>query len=106
MPPHPPMCGVAILSTLQSDPVQTHVGLGRKVYAMTDNAIDFPPNMRTENAARYVGLSRSKLEKLRVEGEGPRYSKLGRTVLYRRASLDEWLLQNERTNTSACPEAA
>ena len=40
--------------------------------------------LNTEDAAAYVGLSASTMEKLRVSGEGPRYAKLGRLVRYER----------------------
>lgn len=54
----------------------------------------------TEGAAGYLGVSRQLLELLRVDGDGPRYAKLGRLVRYRRAALDEWLVERERAHTS------
>jgi hypothetical protein len=54
----------------------------------------------TEGAAEYLGVSRQLLELMRVSGGGPRYAKLGRLVRYRRPSLDEWLIERERTHTS------
>ena len=60
-----------------------------------------PEVFDTDGAARYVGgLSRQLMELYRVNGGGPRYVKLGRLVRYRRAALDEWLVENERAHTS------
>jgi excisionase family DNA binding protein len=42
-------------------------------------------------AAQYLGLSKSTLEKMRVEGRGPRYLKLGARCFYRRTDLDAYL---------------
>ena len=54
----------------------------------------------TEGAADYLCVSRQLLELLRVDGGGPRFAKLGRLVRYRRAALDEWVVQHERAHTS------
>jgi excisionase family DNA binding protein len=54
----------------------------------------------TDGAASYLGVSRQLLELMRVNGGGPRYVKLGRLVRYRRATLDEWLIERERAHTS------
>lgn len=62
--------------------------------------LQFPPNMRTSQAAEYLDVSESLLEKFRVFGGGPRYAKVGRSVIYRRAALDEWLVASEVCNTS------
>lgn len=42
-------------------------------------------------AAKYLGLSKSTLEKMRIEGRGPRYLKLGGRCFYRRTDLDAYL---------------
>jgi len=56
--------------------------------------------LRTDRAAAYLGLSTSTLEKLRLTGGGPEYIKLGRTVVYDPASLDEFVAANRRKSTS------
>jgi predicted DNA-binding transcriptional regulator AlpA len=56
--------------------------------------------LRTKEAAFYVGLSASTMEKRRVYGNGPRYTKLGRVVVYDTADLDAWVSANTRTSTS------
>jgi len=42
-------------------------------------------------AAAYLGLSVSTLEKMRMEGRGPRYLKLGGRCFYRRTDLDAYM---------------
>lgn len=54
----------------------------------------------TQAAADYLLVSPALLEYYRVRGGGPRYSKLGRLVRYRRAALEEWLQARERSSTS------
>lgn len=44
-----------------------------------------------QEAAPQVGLAVSTLQKLRVNGGGPRFLKLGRSVRYREEDLTEWL---------------
>jgi excisionase family DNA binding protein len=67
-------------------------------------------SMRVEQAAEYLGLSKSTLNKLRCFGGGPRYYKLGRPVVYDVADLDAWKTERARTSTwgaanSNTPEA-
>jgi hypothetical protein len=57
-------------------------------------------NLSTIEAARYLGLSISFLNKLRSGGGGPRYAKVGRRVIYPRVDLDLWLASRERQSTS------
>lgn len=57
--------------------------------------------LRTPLAARYVGLARSTLEKMRLTGAGPIFIKAGpRIVVYRRCDLDAWLDARRHTSTS------
>jgi predicted DNA-binding transcriptional regulator AlpA len=51
-------------------------------------------------AARRVGLSESTLAKLRLNGNGPIYCKLGRRVVYRTADLEQWLQSRTTRDTS------
>ena len=52
-----------------------------------------PPTIlfRTEAAAQYIQLSRSTLEKMRCNGKGPKYLKVGGRVLYRQSDLEQYL---------------
>jgi predicted DNA-binding transcriptional regulator AlpA len=57
--------------------------------------------LRTPEAAHYVGLSASTLEKFRLTGNGPPYQKAGRKiVVYRTEDLDAWLASGRRKSTS------
>ena len=51
-------------------------------------------------AARYVGLSQSALDKARLTGDGPTFLKLCRRVVYDTADLDQWLASKRRKSTS------
>ncbi|MBA2130737.1 MULTISPECIES: helix-turn-helix domain-containing protein [Stenotrophomonas] len=52
-----------------------------------------PPaeKLSTAHAAARLGLSKSTLEKMRCEGRGPRYLKVGKRCFYRPADLDAYL---------------
>ena len=57
--------------------------------------------LRTPQAAAYVGLSASTLEKLRLTGDGPVFQKAGpKIVIYRPEDLDAWLDSHRRRSTS------
>ena len=58
------------------------------------------PKLRTDAAARYVGLGRSTLEKMRTLGGGPAYVKLGKSVVYDPNDLDSWIASNRRRSTT------
>ncbi len=47
--------------------------------------------LTTSEAARYLGLSASTLNRWRCYGTGPKYLKLGRAVRYRADELDAFL---------------
>jgi predicted DNA-binding transcriptional regulator AlpA len=61
---------------------------------------DMPKVVTARVAARYVGLSESTLAKLRLNGNGPLYCKLGRRVVYRPTDLDQWLQSRTARDTS------
>ncbi|WP_075575133.1 helix-turn-helix transcriptional regulator [Lysobacter antibioticus] len=42
-------------------------------------------------AARYLGIAKSTLDKMRSDGRGPRYLRLGTRVFYRPKDLDEYV---------------
>jgi predicted DNA-binding transcriptional regulator AlpA len=57
--------------------------------------------LRTPQAAEYVGLSASTLEKYRLYGTGPPYQKAGgKIIVYRPEDLDAWLNARRRRSTS------
>ncbi len=53
-------------------------------------------NLRVRQAADYVGLSKSALDKFRCYGGGPVYVKLGASVIYSSDDLDAWIAKNRR----------
>jgi predicted DNA-binding transcriptional regulator AlpA len=61
---------------------------------------ELPKVVTAKTAARYVGLSESTLAKLRLNGNGPIYCKLGRRVVYRPIDLDLWLQSRTVRDTS------
>nr|WP_321256880.1 helix-turn-helix domain-containing protein [uncultured Pseudodesulfovibrio sp.] len=48
--------------------------------------------LNTIKAAKYLGLCPGTLEVWRCHGRGPRYSKLGRRVMYEQTDLDQFVL--------------
>ena len=56
--------------------------------------------LSTRQAALLLGLSPRTLERYRVTGDGPVFSKLGRRVCYARADIDGWASGRRRRSTS------
>ncbi len=56
--------------------------------------------LSVQEAARFLGLSVSTLNKMRLNGTGSRYLKLGRRVLYDIRDLQEWAAERTRSHTS------
>lgn len=54
----------------------------------------------TAEAAQYLGLSRSSLEKFRVYGGGPIFYKYAKVIRYRPEDLDAWLKARRVSSTS------
>lgn len=55
--------------------------------------IDENDVLNTAEAAAYLNLSTSNMNKMRVSGNGPDFYKVFRAVRYRRSDLDRWLMQ-------------
>ena len=74
---------------------------GSRRLPLPANFADLPPRyLRTPEAARFVGLSIRTLEKHRIYGTGPRYSKLGGRVVYRLEDLQTWVASGAKASTS------
>ena len=56
--------------------------------------------LTTEQAAWLLGISRKTLERMRVEGRGPKFVKIGRCVRYRQHDLLTWISTNTHQSTS------
>lgn len=61
-------------------------------------------NVRVREVAVLLGVSKSLLDKMRCYGEGPRYFKIGRSVIYDTDDLlawrDERSVKPEKTESS------
>lgn len=55
--------------------------------------------LTTSEAASYLGLAVSTLNKWRCYGEGPQFIKLGRAVRYRRDALERYVETRTRSAT-------
>jgi excisionase family DNA binding protein len=72
----------------------------RRSRAVQESFAPLPPRYLTASeAARYLGISTSTLQKHRQHGTGPAYFKLGGRVLYRIADLDTWAARGLRRAT-------
>lgn len=69
------------------------------------NAKRGSPFLTTDQAARYVGLSRRALEKMRRRGGGPRFRRHGRYIRYHIADLDAWSEGREPPYSPSAPQA-
>jgi predicted DNA-binding transcriptional regulator AlpA len=58
------------------------------------------PLLSVEAAAETLAVSISWLNKLRVSGGGPPFSKLGRRVVYSYQDLQDWVASRRRNSTS------
>lgn len=68
---------------------------------MAETAANIPPRyLRTQEAARFLGLSERTLEKHRTYGTGPIYRKLGGRVVYAVDDIQAWADQGLVTSTS------
>jgi len=56
--------------------------------------------LTTKEAAARVRLSESALEKKRVDGTGPIFVKLGKSVRYEATALDEWIAAGRHKSTA------
>jgi predicted DNA-binding transcriptional regulator AlpA len=61
---------------------------------------DYALTLNASEAAKLLGLAPSTLAKLRLNGNGPVYCKLGRRVVYRGADLEQWLQSRTVRDTS------
>ena len=62
-------------------------------------------HLRTKDAAAYIGLSKSTLEKMRVTGGGPPFIKMGKTVVYDVTDLDAWMAERRFRSTAEADAA-
>ena len=65
-----------------------------------DNAIFANRKISVREAAAYLGISKSFLDKTRLQGTGPVYLKIGRRVAYDLSDLEIWVAGQKRRHTS------
>ncbi len=58
---------------------------------LRDNSPVAPEYLNPKDAARFAGFTPKALERMRQRGEGPRYSKVGRSIRYALADLRAWM---------------
>lgn len=62
--------------------------------------LQIPSNLSADQAADFLGLSKSTLSKMRLTGDGPMFIKMGRRVAYQPDDLQNWVRENRRRSTS------
>lgn len=50
-----------------------------------------PIGLNSSDSARYVGISEAMMRKMRSDGSGPKFGKIGSKVIYLRKDLQIWL---------------
>jgi predicted DNA-binding transcriptional regulator AlpA len=58
------------------------------------------PLLSQADLSRLLGLSQRTLERMRLQGNGPRYCKLGGSVRYREEDLAAWINSRVVNSTS------
>lgn len=53
------------------------------------------PLVKTAQVAEYLGTTVNQLMRLRFEGKGPKYVRLGRSIRYRWADVDSWVNEQQ-----------
>lgn len=58
--------------------------------------------LNEQQVAEHIGLTVHALQRWRVKGGGPPFSKLGSAVRYRLSDVDQWIAANRVHSTSEC----
>ncbi len=58
-------------------------------------------HLNEAEVAEWLNLSKRTLQGWRLKGEGPKFEKFGRSVRYAPSSVEAWILERERSSTSA-----
>jgi excisionase family DNA binding protein len=66
----------------------------------TSPASSDDPLMTVKETAAYLRVSKSFLDKARLYGEGPPFTRLGRKILYRHSAVEAWLVKRQFASTS------
>jgi hypothetical protein len=95
----------ALIGRKPMPPARSHVARPDPVAATAIQNLEwYKPSINrklpVQEAANFLGLSKSWLDKKRLDGGGPEYLKLGRRVVYDICDLESWAVQNRRRHTS------
>lgn len=63
------------------------------------------PNLKTEDAAKFLNVQPATLEQWRWNGRGPRFCKIGRSCRYRLADLEAFLEERVFSSTTEAQAA-
>lgn len=55
----------------------------------------------TKTTGKYLNLSARTLERRRIDGTGPEFVKMGKSVRYLPSKVDEWIAKHAATSTSS-----
>lgn len=77
-----------------------------KTAAAASGGHPFGEYLSVVDLAAYTGISASTWNKRRLTGDTPPFSKLGKTVRYRRADVDAWMSARQIGSTAETPHAA
>lgn len=56
--------------------------------------------MRVPDLVRYTGIPASSWAKRRLSGDTPEFVRVGRSILYSRSAVDDWLAKRRHRSTS------
>jgi predicted DNA-binding transcriptional regulator AlpA len=62
--------------------------------------VDPDPKLRPEEAAQVTRLAVQTLARLRCEGRGPRFIRVGSRIVYRLSDIEAWLASRTAASTS------
>jgi excisionase family DNA binding protein len=62
--------------------------------------------LTSDEAAKYMGISKSYLYKLTMRGEIPHYKPMGKMCYFNRAELEQWLQQNRVATSTEIADRA
>jgi Helix-turn-helix domain len=65
-----------------------------------DEPVQASPKLLVREAAEFLRCSTSFLNKKRITGDGPPFSKVGKKILYDQKDLEDWLLSTKRRRTA------
>jgi excisionase family DNA binding protein len=81
-----------------------HVSIESRLKHLQEAFFMTAPNWQPAGiAAEYLGVALTTLAKWRISGEGPRYARVGKRVLYRRDDLDAWMMDQRVSSTAETP---